>query len=427
MSPFLVTQLSQFFQRHTVSQVLIAYSGGLDSHVLLHLCASLRAIQPQIVLRAIHIDHGLQAVSAQWVTHCQTVCAALNIPFICEALHLKVQTGESVEAVAREARYAVFSQYLRAGEMLLTAHHQDDQAETVLLHLLRGSGVDGLAAMPEIRPLAQGYLGRPLLRVSRAELVTYAQQNQLNYITDPSNEDNRFDRNFLRQKIIPLLQQRWVTVNKTLARAARLQGETRQLLAQTLSEKLLQLQGTTTETLSVQALLKHEPIMQKALLREWLAQHRFLRPEQKKMTYILTDILQARPDAMPFVRWEGCEIRRYRDDLYAMSPLTPHDTAQVLMWENITQPLYIESLGKTLFPEILGAWQVYLKQHTDKVSVRFRQGGESLYLPARGGHHALKHLLQEWGIPPWQRERLPLIYVGAKLVCIPPFIFIPPT
>ena len=236
MSPFLVTQLSQFFQRHTVSQVLIAYSGGLDSHVLLHLCASLRAIQPQIVLRAIHIDHGLQAVSAQWVMHCQTVCAALNIPFICEALHLKVQTGESVEAVAREARYAVFSQYLRAGEMLLTAHHQDDQAETVLLHLLRGSGVDGLAAMPEIRPLAQGYLGRPLLALSRAELVTYAQQNQLNYITDPSNADNRFDRNFLRQQIIPLLQQRWVAVNKTLARAARLQGETRQLLAQTLGE-----------------------------------------------------------------------------------------------------------------------------------------------------------------------------------------------
>lgn len=401
--------LLRFFQQHPATGYLIGFSGGLDSHVLLHACASLREQHPYLAFRALHIDHGLQAVAAAWAEHCRAVCANLTIPFAVKHLQLQIPVGESVEAVARTARYAAFSQHLQAGEMLLTAHHQNDQAETLLLHLLRGSGVNGLAAMPEVRPLARGYLGRPLLACSREELAVYANQHRLNVIDDPSNQDSRFDRNFLRNQVMPLLQQRWPALGKTLARAARLQGESRQLLAGLLREKLPSLYGSKPDTLSVSKLLVQDGVMQKALLREWLTQRGFRLPEEKKLLQVLRDVLQARADATPCVHWEGCEIRRYRDDVYAMPPLSAHDPRQVLVWET-RQPLVIASLGSTLVAEA---------GYPETVTVRFRQGGESVYLPQRGGHHSLKHLLQEWGVPPWERERLPLVYVGERLISIP--------
>lgn len=401
--------LVEFFQRYPAANYLIGFSGGLDSHVLLHACAGLRGQYPNLIFRALHIDHGLQTQSAAWAAHCRAVCAGLEIPLVVETLQLVIPPGASVEAVARTARYAAFSQHLQVGEIVLTAHHQNDQAETLLLHLLRGSGVDGLAAMPEVRPFAHGVLGRPLLGCSRAELAAYANQHRLNAIDDPSNQDSRFDRNFLRNQVMPLLAQRWPAVSKTLARAARLQGESRVLLADFLRDKLPLMQGKQPDTLSVNKLLAEKPPMQKAVLREWLTQCGFRLPEEKKLRQVLHDVLQARADAMPCVRWEGCEIRRYRDDVYAMSPLSAHDPTQVLVWDT-HQPLVIASLGRTLLPQ---------PEYPETVTVRFRQGGESVYLPERGGQHSLKHLLQEWGVPPWERERLPLVYVGERLVCIP--------
>jgi tRNA(Ile)-lysidine synthase len=398
--------LLRFFEQQPATGYLIGFSGGLDSHVLLHACAGLREQYPHLAFRALHIDHGLQAVAAAWAEHCRAVCASLAIPFAVEYLQLQIPAGESVEAVARTARYAAFSEYLQAGEMLLTAHHQNDQAETVLLHLLRGGGVNGLAAMPEVRPLAHGFLGRPLLACSREELAVYAEQHRLNVIDDPSNQDSRFDRNFLRNEVMPLLQQRWSAASKTLARAARLQGESRQLLAGLLREKLPSVYGAKPDTLSVRKLLAQDTALQKALLREWLAQRGFRLPEEKKLLQVLRDVLQSRADATPCVQWEGCEIRRYRDDVYAMSPLSAHDPKQVLLWET-REPLVIASLGRTL---------VAAAGYPETVTVRFRQGGESVYLPQRGGHHSLKHLLQEWGVPPWERERLPLVYAGERLI-----------
>lgn len=410
--------LLAFFRQHPASAYLIGFSGGMDSHVLLHACASLRGQYPHLSFRALHIDHGLQPDSAAWAEHCRAVCLSLNIPFALEHLHLAVPSGASLEAVARTARYAAFSQHLQAGEILLTAHHQNDQAETLLLHLLRGSGVDGLAAMPEVRPLAQGSLGRPLLACSRAQLAAYANQHRLNVIDDPSNLDSRFDRNFLRHQVVPLLEQRWPALGKTLARAARLQAESRQLLEGFLRDTLKAMHGSQPGTLSVSKLLEQETVMQKALLREWLVQGGFRLPEEKKLLHVLHDVLLCSADATPCVQWEGCEIRRYRDDVYAMPPLSAHDSAQVLVWD-VSQPLLIPALGQTLVPEMLGKWRQQLEDCPETVTVRFRQGGESMFIPYRGGHHALKHLLQERGIPPWTRGRLPLVYVGERLVSIP--------
>ncbi|MDD5393873.1 MAG: tRNA lysidine(34) synthetase TilS [Thiothrix sp.] len=418
--------LSAFLNKHPATGYLIAFSGGLDSHVLLHACATLQVAFPRLPFRALHIDHGLQSMSAEWAEHCRAVCVALNMPFACECLHLQIPAGESLEAVARHARYAAFSQHLQAGEILLTAHHQDDQAETLLLHLLRGSGVDGLAAMPEIRPFAQGWLGRPLLSFSREELVEYARNHALDCLQDPSNVDTRFDRNFLRQQVIPLLQQRWPVVGKTLARAARLQGESRALLASFLPEKLAQVAGSRSGTLSVRQLKTLDIPLQKALLREWLAQQHFPMPEEKKLLHVLHDVLHAKPDAEPCVAWAGCEIRRFRDDVYTMLPLQHHDPAQVLAWD-VSQELAIPILHCILQPAQLGAWLAYVQAQHVPVTVRFRQGGESMYIPYRGGHHSLKHIFQERGVPSWERSRLPLIYVGERLVSIPGVLHVEPS
>ena len=417
MGQTLTDTLQAFLTAYPATAYVIAYSGGLDSHVLLHACAKLSQQQPQWQFRAVHIDHGLQADSLAWAQHCQCVCAQLAVPLTVRALHLQIPQGASLEAVARNARYAVFAEYLQAGEILLTAHHQDDQAETLLLHLLRGSGMDGLAAMPVIRSFAQGHLGRPWLACSRKQLQQYALQHQLVYIQDPSNADCRFDRNFLRQQVMPLLQQRWPAVSKTLARAARLQGENRTLLAEMVAKKYLQIVGNQPSTLSVQKLTQYDQFMQKALLRHWLSTQGLQRPEDKQLQQIL-QLLKARPDASPCVSWAGCEVRRYQDNLYVMPPLRAHDPTQYLKWQDIHQPLWIESLQQYLQPDLLAAWQAYLQQHPQPVTVRFRQGGETLWIPYRRGHHSVKHLLQEAGIPPWQRQRLPLLYIGERLIGI---------
>lgn len=409
--------LVHFLQQQSATRFLIAFSGGLDSHVLLHLGATLRATHPQWHFRAIHIDHGLQPASAAWAAHCRAVCEVLAMPVVNVALHLQIPSGASLEAEARQARYAAFAQNLQAGEMLLTAHHQDDQAETLLLHLLRGSGVDGLAAMPAVRAFAQGLLGRPLLTCSRADLAAYAHQHGLNYLQDPSNADTRFDRNFLRHQVMPLLQQRWPAVTATFARAARLQGESRQLLHESLQEKLPHYQGSRPGTLAISQLGTASLALQAALLRVWLVNAGFQLPPAKKLESVLHDVLLATADAMPCVHWAGCEIRRYRDDLYALPPLVAHDSAQIYGWDT-QQPLVLPTVGVTLVPEMLGAWLPIVRDSGSVVTVRFRQGGEIMQLPYRSGSHSLKHLLQEAGIPPWQRERLPLIYVGERLVNI---------
>lgn len=417
---FAPENLLPFFAQYPADTYLIAFSGGLDSLVLLHACAGLRGGHPHLNFRALHVDHGLQEGSVAWSEHCRKVCQQLAVPFESTRLQLRVAAGASLEAVAREARYRFFAQQLQPGEMLLTAHHRNDQAETLLLNLARGSGTDGLASMPVVRPFAAGRLGRPLLEFPRSELEHYAKQRafEQDFVEDPSNMDTRFDRNYLRHEVMPALQERWPAIVDTLARAARLQSESKQLLAGFLQERLASLTGQAANTLSVSKLREQPGIMQKALLREWLDQQGLPRPAEQRLFAVLAEVLTARPDATPKVCWKGCEIRRYRDDLYALKPLSAHDPQQVLHWEDTMQPLFIRSLQRTLSPRVLEPWQAYLKHSGEKVTVRFRQGGESLLIPWRGGTHSLKKLLQEVGVAPWERERLPLIYVGERLVGI---------
>ena len=401
---------------------LIAFSGGLDSYVLLHALSHYNRQSQSFHLRAIHIDHGLQAVSKQWAQRCQQVCVSLGLECDVVSLGLKIKQGESLEAVARTGRYQAFAKALQADEVLLTAQHQDDQAETVLIQLLRGAGINGLAAMPAISNFANGQHARPLLGVTRESLEAYAKLHALDFIADPSNEDQRFDRNFIRHEIVPRLKARWPSANRVLSRVAQHQAEAKHVLAEYLQHDLLQLTGNREGTLSIKKLRDLSSARCNAVVRYFLAQQGFLAPSEKKLTHIMNDVLAAKQEAMPCVQWQGVEVRRFKDDLYALAPLAPHDATQIIPW-NLQVPLSLVSQNRILKPTLVdvinhGSLRNGAVMEAAGVTVRFRQGGEKIYSEARKRTISVKNLMQEHHIPPWERDRIPLIYVGETLVAI---------
>ena len=426
----LLTQLQSIllhsYPKNNVSRIniLVAYSGGLDSHVLLHLLSQLST--PNINLRAIYVNHGLQVEAGAWAHHCENICESLNVPFQSIDLNLSVAKGESTEEVARKFRYQALADNILDDEILLTAHHQNDQAETLLLQLFRGAGVQGLASMPVLNKFnaSKNLHVRPLLGFSREALETYAKKHHLQFVEDPSNQDTAFDRNFLRQKILPQLREQWLGLDKTISRAASIQGETKILLDEYAAEelpKVLSKEAYFAESINtlslapinLSALKELSPAKQRLVLRFWISQQGFSNPSDKKMMHIFRDLIDAAEDKQPLIEWAGAELRRYQDCLHIMHPLSEHDVSQILDW-NTKETLQVKSLGieldsKLLFDKIM--------EDSKNVTVRFRQGGEKIDIPKRG-RISLKNLFQEKEVPTWIRSRLPLIYADDKLVNI---------
>lgn len=386
---------------------LVAFSGGMDSHVLLQLMSE----QPDISVRALHVHHGLQKEADGWVGHCQLVCNELNIPLESVHLNLDIQSGESIEAVARDGRYEALENSLQDNEVLLTGHHQRDQAETFLLQLFRGAGVQGLASMPKVSDFAKGQHIRPLLNESYEALNAYAVDKGLNFIQDPSNHDNHFDRNFLRNEILPQLRGNWRGLDKTISRSAGIQSETKSLLDE-VAEELLQL-FPMREALSINHLLALSHIKQKLVLRYWINEKGFLAPSEVKISHIISDVLFSKEDARPLVKWSGVEVRRFKNQLYCNEPLTEHDNTQIISWDG-RNSLTLRRLGVQISPHVLDDLSV----ENLPLTVRFRQGGEKFYSHKSGHSKSLKSLLNKAGIPPWLRDRVPLIYSGGKLIHI---------
>ncbi|WP_052761000.1 tRNA lysidine(34) synthetase TilS [Sedimenticola thiotaurini] len=396
----------------TPSGYLVGFSGGMDSHVLLHALAQLgdRLSAP---LRAIHIDHGLQASSSDWHRHCEAVCRDLDIPLVSFSLELKPIKGESLENVARQARYGVLAEQIHRDEMLLTAHHQDDQAETLLLQLLRGAGLSGLAAMPMLSPFDKGMHARPLLDVSRDELLQYATRNHLQWIEDGSNQDTEFDRNYLRHKVIPLLKSRWPATTRTLSRSARHCAEADQLIAGLLSEQLNQIRGQQDGSLSISALNALPTDQQGALLRLWIGQAGFTLPSAAVLKRIISEVLGARPDRNPLVTWSGAEVRRYRDALYLMSPLPAFDSVPSLVWRGESELMLPAGLGRLQFHT--GEEGGTGLAASGVCRITFRRGGEICRPLGRGQSKRLKQLLQGAGVFPWMRDRIPLLEIDGEI------------
>lgn len=388
----------------------LAYSGGLDSTVLLHLLTRLGRRQVLPPWSAIHIHHGLQAAADVWPEHCRQVCARLGVAL--QVRQVEVDREGSLERNAREARYRAFTEMLGEGEMLLTAQHRDDQAETLLFRLLRGAGVRGLAGMPGCRLLGRGHLLRPLLDVSRAELEAYAREQGLDWVEDPSNRSLVFSRNYLRHRALPVLAERWPQAVRNMARCARHMSEAQDLLAELAELDLAAAQDEgpfpwlSLPSLALAPLLELSPARQRNALRHWLAPLSSLPDTEHWAGW--ASLCDAAPDAAPVWRLAQGELHRAGGRLWWLSGDWLGQPKGALCWRNPVQPLSLPGNGRLrlLDPGSVGPlW------------VRYREGGEVLGLPGRG-HRDLKRLLNERGVPAFVRGRLPLLYQGAELLAV---------
>ncbi len=413
--------VADYAPAQAITHCWIAYSGGLDSTVLLHLLAQARLASAGICLQAIHINHGLQADAAQWVIHCRKISQQWQIPLTLVEVNAANHRGESPEAAARKARYDAFDTVITPQAILLTAHQQDDQAETLLLQLLRGAGPRGLAAMPVVAPLGSGLQVRPLLGMSRQQLEAYAMHHQLTWIDDPSNQDRRFTRNFIRHDILPQLQSRWPSVSNTLSRSATLCAEAISLCDELAGNDFSHVMDGHPHCLSLTKLLALSARRQRNLLIYWLRVVNYPIPSCAILHTIQTSVLQAAKDRQPIVQWAGVAIRRFAGRLYAL-PYDPstqagHWSTQRFSWDLIT-PLIIPNLGTLSSTQVKGLGLPMQCLAEKKISVRFRQGGEQVRLAGRNGHQRLKKLFQEAQVPPWERDQIPLLYRDEELIAV---------
>jgi len=392
----------------------VAFSGGMDSSVLIEILAS-RARDLPGGLTAIHVDHGLHPQSAEWARHCAEVCRRLGIPLVLERVDAKAPAGESPEAWARKVRYGVFHRYVGPREMLLTAHHRDDQAETVLLQLVRGSGPAGLAGMPPLRPFGGGWHGRPLLEFSRPNLHDWGRLLRIACVDDESNADLRFDRNYLRNEILPRLEARWPGVPEVLQRTAELQAQAAKILVAVATEDMKSC--AAGDALVVASLRRLDPERRANVVREWLRRAGLPMPGAAHIRRLDDEVIGAGADRNPCLRWPGAELRRYRGRLYASPPPEDRDPRERIAWR-LDQPLALKHGLLTADRAGEGGLRADCCA-TGEVEVRFRAGGERL-TPAGSRHRReLRTLFQEQGVPPWRRDRIPLVYVDGRLAAVP--------
>ncbi|MDH3688310.1 MAG: tRNA lysidine(34) synthetase TilS [Gammaproteobacteria bacterium] len=405
--------------------VQVAFSGGLDSHVLLHALVSLRE-RGLVSVSALHANHMLVAESLDWEEHCRRICEGYKVPCQVERLNVSLAPGQSAEQQARRARYAWFSSQVTAACPLATAHHRDDQAETLLLQLLRGSGINGLVGMPVTRPLGTGLLMRPLLGFDRGALHHYAETVGLRWIEDPTNEDIGLDRNYLRHQVIPKLRMRWPQLPTVLQRVTQHMGDAKQILdgvAEADMKRCLRfgcphLFGNDA-VLSVSGINALSPARTRNMLRFWLRSQGFPVPSRSRLDQLIARCRCSQGQGDALIAWNGTEVRRYRDGLYTMAKLAAGEPQGEVAW-HWTQPLELVGAGLRLVATEVGGSDIAKRHITDGIlTLRWRRGGERAQLPLRCHRHSLKKLYQTAGIPPWERRLVPLVYIGERLAAVP--------
>ncbi len=395
------------------SRYVVAFSGGLDSTVLLHALVSLRGA-PGIPIIAIHVDHGLQEDAGAWALHCKETAENLGVDYRCRSVIVQLESGKGPEASARDARYAALHAELEYDDWLLSAHHREDQAETLLLNLVRGSGPAGIAGIGAIRRFGPGWLARPLLAIDRASLLDYAKAEALQWVDDPSNVDRRFDRNFLRHEVLPRLKSRWPDISARLQRSAQHAGEASALLAN-LAEIDLEFLGGRPERLPISSLLELPVARQRNLLRYALRCLGLSTPTAMQLSRIQNELIPAREDAQPLVSWPGASVRRYRDGLY----LLPEKLIESPQPIRVSTGDVALGAGLGVLQFVPGAARGLSESLFDhEIRVRFRQGGEQFQPEGQEHTRKLKKLLQQEGVVPWMRDRLPLVYAGDELIAV---------
>lgn len=413
-SAWLLERLTALGGGIPAERYLLAFSGGIDSTVLLHALCHVPSID-RGKIQAIHVDHGLHPDSGDWALHCRQQASRLGVQLLCRQVRIDQDSGSSLEALAREARYAALREELKTGDWLLSAHHADDQAETLLLNLMRGSGPAGIAGIGAEQRFGSGKLIRPLLDVHGEAISDYASRHGLNWIDDPGNANLRFDRNFLRQDILPRLNARWPSVAARLGQSALLASECDRLLGD-LADLDIALAGGARR-LDLAAVRGLSAERQRNLIRRAVSLCGLPPPPSTRLYQAVNELIPARDDAQPLVSWQGAELRRYRDRLFVLPalsapPVPPHESLKPDSSLSLGTALGVLRLRADIEggidPQLVAAG----------LTVRFRQGGEEIRPAGHECTHKLKKLLQQQGIVPWMRQRLPLLYAGERLVAV---------
>jgi tRNA(Ile)-lysidine synthase len=394
----------------TDTLICVALSGGLDSTVLLHALHTMYGATDKVQIRAVHIDHGLHPDAPHWAARGRQLCERLGVPLHIESVTVDVNSGDGPEAAARRARYAVFDRVIERDEVLLTAHHQDDQLETVLLRLLRGAGTDGLGGIAEHSRFGRGRLVRPLLELSRADLEDYARIAGLDWVEDPTNRDTSLDRNYVRHEIVPRLRERWPGLGKTLGRAARLNTEAAGLLDDLADSDARE--TVRDQAVDLGGLRRLEPARQRNLMRYVLKCRGFSAPSEVQLRTGLEQLMSAAVDRRPAVQWGRAHIHRYRDRLYILD-FDPGAAGAAMPAHYRWDGSGVIDMGPVrgrlrLVDEKSGG--VASAFAAEGIVVRFRHGGERIRESNQAHHKQLKKLFQERGIVPWMRGHVPLIY-----------------
>ena len=394
--------------------LVVALSGGPDSAALLRAAAALGKSFRALPLRAVHIDHGLQAAAADFRSACMTSCAELRIPLRIVAVPVSCEAGLSIEAAARTARYSALEMEIQPRECLLTAHHREDQAETLLLQALRGAGVKGMSAMPVCRPFGAGWHVRPLLDVAHSELLNFGERDPAASI-DPMNQDLRFDRVYLRSAIWPLIEKRWPGAASALSRAARHMADAQQLLEMAAGADLGRLRDG--DALSIPGLRTLSPLKRVNVVRLWLNQEGHEAPSSARLAEALRQVFDAEADHQPAILWGHQALRRYRQRLF-VTPADPPRVREMQSW--IAAEGSSVELGPGLgnLTWIAQRGGIAAERLTAGVSVRRRDGGETLKPAASAKTQTVQHLCQALGVLPWMRDALPLVFAGDELIAV---------
>ncbi|OGV30963.1 MAG: tRNA lysidine(34) synthetase TilS [Legionellales bacterium RIFCSPHIGHO2_12_FULL_35_11] len=403
----------------TFEKIFIAFSGGLDSTVLLHSLCNIPSLRNR--LHAIHINHGISEFADDWEKHCLNICLSTNIPLIIK--NIKILKKSNIEELARNARYKVFEEIVLENECIVFAHHCNDQAETFLLNLLRGSGVSGLSGMPEIRSLGKGELIRPFLNIMKHRLEDYAEQYKLNWVEDDSNTNVNFSRNYLRHKIIPLLNDKWPAAIRNITNCASKCRDAKENLSDLaeLDAKIISYQDDMTLDLSIVPV--HDSSRLCNVLKAWFDKYNIKSPTATIYHKLITDVILAKTDANPYFAFGKTEIRRFKNKLYLSFKEFP---------DNIIQPRFEDNCKYNNkiwddFPNScnLNTKLTVIAKKADfglsinanaLIEIRFRKGSETI---KKNGHaKKLRNIFQELAVPPWLRDIIPLIYLNGELKLI---------
>ena len=396
-----------------VSGWLVGLSGGVDSSVLLHALCALPREKP---VGAVHVNHNLHPDAPRWAAHCARFAAELDVPFTALEVAVPSPAVSGPEAAARDARYAALLGRIRDGDCLLVGHHENDQAETLLLNLMRGSGPAGLAGISAIQPFGPGHLLRPLLGVPGSAIVDYATRHGIEWIDDPSNTNTDLDRNYLRHEVLPSLAARWPAAANRIARSAELLRESTEL-----QDELADIDLATCgspERLSLTSMRGLTEMRQRNLLRRSIRRLGLPPAPATRLHQAIHELIPAREDRVPLVTWSGAEIRRYREHLYVMAPLPGRPDAPAERLVPGGEPLTLGVGQGTLALVSNGRDGIDPSVAESGLTVRYRTGGEEIRTDASGPNRKLKKLMQEADIPPWTRDRLPLLYAGDTLAAV---------